>query len=160
MAHCHPETRTDAGTAAALMALHAVYCMYFVALSRSIDDMQTSDATGSHAAPDHDLQRMLHHQVQALRLEFFSTKPPHIRVGLVAKQAEGVSSLNSTFSHISQLQLEYHRAHRIRLRLWTSVISGFLRALQPSDRTAGTGDALLMSWQDVALLPPLTQQFR
>src|SRR6218665_1438830 len=32
----------------------------------------------SHAAPNHDLQKMLHCQIQALWLEFFSRKPTHI----------------------------------------------------------------------------------
>ena len=42
-----------------------------------------------------------------------------------------LSSLNNIFSHISHVQLEYFRAHWILLRLWASVITGFLRALQP-----------------------------
>ena len=52
-----------------------------------------SNFTMSHAAPDFDLQKMLHGQIQALRLEFFSRKPPHIRVGLVANMQEVLSSL-------------------------------------------------------------------
>jgi len=37
-----------------------------------------SNFTMSHAAPDHDLQEMLHCQIQTLRLEFSSRKSPHM----------------------------------------------------------------------------------
>ena len=45
-----------------------------------------SNFTTSHAAPNHDLQKMLHCQIQALWLEFFSRKPTHICVGLIANR--------------------------------------------------------------------------
>src|SRR6218665_3929959 len=45
-----------------------------------------SNFTTSHAAPNHDLQKILHCQIQALRLEFFSRKPTHI-YGPNCKQA-------------------------------------------------------------------------
>src|SRR6218665_369787 len=44
-----------------------------------------SNFTTSHAAPNHDLQKMLHCQIQALRLEFFSRKPTHIMCGSICK---------------------------------------------------------------------------
>src|SRR6218665_3054420 len=47
----------------------------------------TSNFTTSQAAPNHDLQKMLHCQIQALRLEFFSRKPTHIMCGPSCKQA-------------------------------------------------------------------------
>ena len=47
-----------------------------------------SNFTVSHAAADYDLQKMLNCHIQALRLEFFQRKPPHIRVGLVANRQE------------------------------------------------------------------------
>src|SRR6218665_1951156 len=74
MPHCHPETRTVHGRAAVLMAP----CI----------SVQTCDSTSSHAFSDHNLQRMLHHQVQAIRFELFTRKPSHIRVGLVSKQSK------------------------------------------------------------------------
>src|SRR6218665_108795 len=54
----------------------------------SIDDVQTCNSTSRTAAADHNLQRVLHRQVQELRFEHFTRKPPHMRVGLVSKQAE------------------------------------------------------------------------
>ena len=50
--------------------------------------MQTSDSTSSHAASDHNLQRVLHRHIQTLRFELFTRKPPHIRVGLVSEHTE------------------------------------------------------------------------
>ena len=47
-----------------------------------------SNFTMSHAAPDHELQKMFHCQIQALSLQFFSRKPPYMRVGLVANRQE------------------------------------------------------------------------
>src|SRR6218665_2018646 len=44
-----------------------------------------SNFTTNHAAPNHDLQKMLHCQIQALRLEFFSRKPTHIMCGSSCK---------------------------------------------------------------------------
>src|SRR6218665_723874 len=44
-----------------------------------------SNLTTSHAAPNHDLQKMLHCQIQALWLEFFSRKPTHIMCGSSCK---------------------------------------------------------------------------
>jgi len=76
----------------------------------------------SHAAPGHDLQKMFHCQIQALWLIFFSRKPPHIRVGLVANGQELLSSVTIIFSHILKFQLVY--------RVWTLVISRFMSVLQ------------------------------
>jgi len=84
--------------------------------------LKMSNFTMSHAAPDHDLQKMLHSQIQVLRLEFFSKMLPHLHVGLIANIQEVLSSLTITFSYILQLQLAY--------RLWTLVISRFMSALQ------------------------------
>src|SRR6218665_260848 len=44
-----------------------------------------SNFTTNHAAPNHDLQKMLHCQIQDLRLEFFSRKPTHIMCGSSCK---------------------------------------------------------------------------
>jgi len=59
------------------------------------------------------------------------------RVDLVANRQEVLSSLIN-FSHILQFQLVYSYG------LWTPVISRFTKTW---DWTAGTGDALLMNWQ-------------
>jgi len=90
--------------------------------------------TMSHAAQITFFQKMLHHHVQALWLEFFSRKPYII---VVAKQAASAfvisrfihSFIHSKvfFFHILQLQLAYHCFHWIRLLLSTSVIRHFLR---------------------------------
>src|SRR6218665_2406849 len=74
--------------------------------------------TMSHAARDPDLQKMLHCQIHALRLELFSSKPPHIRVNLVANRHEVLSRLTIIFSHILQFLLV--------CRLWTLVIIRFM----------------------------------
>jgi len=89
MAHCHPETRTVHERAAVLI-WHYAFLQYADVLGlvhHSIDDVQTSNSTSRNAAADHNLQRVLHRQVQELRFEHFTRKPPHIRVGLVCKQA-------------------------------------------------------------------------
>src|SRR6218665_245358 len=63
--------------------------MYLIGIvHRSIYDVQTSNSTSRNAAADHNLQRVLRRQVQELWFEHFTRKPPHIRVGLVSKQAE------------------------------------------------------------------------
>src|SRR6218665_1073729 len=69
----------------------------------SIYDVQTSDSTTSHAVPDHNSQRVLHRQVQTLcRFDLLTRKPPHARVGLVAKQAKSAFIVGQDFSNISQ----------------------------------------------------------
>src|SRR6218665_1590060 len=97
--------------------------------------------------PDHELQKMVYCQIQELRFEYSLRKPPHIRVGLVANMQEVLSSLTIIYFHILQFRLVY--------RLWTSVISRFLRALQGlrPNALAGTGDALLMSPQQPCTSP-------
>src|SRR6218665_654347 len=61
--------------------LYIIYTSDLASLSQSYFPSKMS-----HAAPDHDLQKMLHCQIQPLRVEFFSRKTPHIRVGLVANR--------------------------------------------------------------------------
>src|SRR6218665_1154820 len=86
-----------------------------------------SNFTMSHAAPDHDLQKMLHCQFQALQFEFSSRKPPRIHVVLVANRQE------------------------VQIKL---VIYRFMSTLQDHrPRNADTGDALLMSWQQPCTFP-------
>jgi len=73
-----------------------------------------SNITLSHAATDHDLQKMLlHRQVQVNSwLEFFSRKPPHIHQDLVEKQARNhVFIAKHHLLNILQLQLLYRRVH-------------------------------------------------
>jgi len=104
-----------------------------------------SNFTMSHAAPDHELQKMFHCQIQALSLQFFSRKPPYMRVGLVANRQECLSLLMIIFSHILQFQLVYRFWH------WLSAPSWVLS--RTSHRTAGTGDTLLMNWQQPCKSP-------
>src|SRR6218665_1335134 len=49
--------------------------MHLVTLT---DPSTMSNFTTSHAAPNHDLQKMFHCLILGLRLEFFSRKPTHI----------------------------------------------------------------------------------
>src|SRR6218665_1367278 len=51
---------------------------------------------------------------------------------LLPNRQKVLPTLIRTFSHIPQLQLAHCRAHRILLRLWPLVISGSLRAFQPT----------------------------
>src|SRR6218665_2401352 len=90
MAHCHPETRTVHERAAVLI-WHYAFLQYADVLGlvhHSIDDVQTSNSTSRNAAADHNLQRVLHRQVQELRFEHFTRKrkPPHLRVASIADQ--------------------------------------------------------------------------
>ena len=71
MAHCHPLNRTDRSTGIELCWYSSTHFssipMHLVTLTVP---STMSNFTMSHAAPDHDLQNMLHCQTQALRLEF------------------------------------------------------------------------------------------
>src|SRR6218665_3841578 len=90
MAHCHPLNRTEKSYGKELLeksyadsSTHfSSVPMYLVTLT--VPSTMSNFATG-HAAPNHDLQKMLHCQIQALRLEFFSRKPTHIMCGSSCK---------------------------------------------------------------------------
>jgi|SRR6218665_1556397 len=84
-----------------------------------------SNSAMRHAVPDHDLQKMLRRQVQALRFQFLSMAGnllTHVWAWLPTRQ-EVFSSLDIIFSHISQPQQEYLSVHWIRFRLWSLDIS-------------------------------------
>src|SRR6218665_3266586 len=88
-------------------------CMHFGSIPMHLPILVTltvsstmPDFTVNHAASDHDLQKMLHvlsiiYAYPLFKLEFFSRKPPHIRVGLIAYMQEMLSSLTIIFSHNS-----------------------------------------------------------
>lgn len=133
--------------------------MHLVALS--IPSTICRRPTGSQAAPDHDLQRMLHHQVKALQLEFFSTKPPHICMDLVANRQKVL--------FIAEQHLLPH------LLTPAGVLPSPRDSIEPLDVGHKWRPACLAAPQTelqalltncwwagnhVALLPSLTQQFR
>src|SRR6218665_1420859 len=63
-----------------------------------------------------------------------NTSPGNILTYVFPNRQKVLSTLIRTFSHIPQLQLAHCRAHRILLRLWPLVISGFLQPIRPNCR--------------------------
>ena len=55
--------------------------------THALGHINSFNSTTSHSDPDFDLRKMIHRQVQAFRLEFFSRKLFNMRKGLVAKQS-------------------------------------------------------------------------
>src|SRR6218665_392649 len=121
MAHCHPSNKNGYWNSS-----YADSTMHFGSIPMHLVTLTIpstmSNFTMSREAADHDLKKMLHCQIQAVRLELFSRKPPHIHVGQVANRQQVHSSLMIIFSHLLQIQLMYS--------LWMSVTSRVLRASQ------------------------------
>src|SRR6218665_2265598 len=102
---------------------------------------------------------MLHNQLQALRFEFFSRKPPNIHV--IAKQAESISiAEHHLLPHLTPPAAGVPLCPLDSLRLLISVVRRFLRALQPLEpnfrHRCRTVDELATN---LALLSPLLHTF-
>lgn len=109
-------------------------------IDRSINDMPMSNATGSHAAPNHNWDTS--RQVQILWLELFTAKPLHKCVGLVFKETE------NAFIAKQDLLPHFKSPAGVLLCTHELVVSQssmvFCMPCSLSERYPGSGDALLM----------------
>src|SRR6218665_839987 len=100
-------------------------------------------------------EKVLHHQsfIRFFNFQgyyFFTRKPPHIQLAWIPNNQKMLSSLNGTFSHISQLQVAYCHATGF------SCASGHQSSAASCsllDQTADIGDALLMSCRQPCTSP-------
>src|SRR6218665_1628764 len=103
-----------------------------------------SNFTSRHGAPKHYLQKLLHCQIQALRLEFFSRKPTHIMCGSSCKHDlllealllswqqsctsptthAGVQAISICVIVISKLLKRYSKAKRTRAPAYSRALRG------------------------------------